>query len=112
MKNELWVIEEIVIHYGVQNSEGVYCEAPEWTHRCGARLKLVCYSTVTKEMLHSYGPFCDVVELLQWAKEHSITLDTPSAPTRGMFDREDYQTTMDRSVGVASLWDRLIGLVK
>ena len=105
MQNELWIIEEMIVHYGVQGSDGGYCECPEWSHKCGSRLRLVCYSKVTKELLHAYGPFCDVRELLQWAKEHSITLDTPSAPTRGMFDRGGYQTTMDKPVGVASLWE-------
>ena len=107
MQNELWIIEEMIVHYGVQGSDGGYCECPEWSHKCGSRLRLVCYSKVTKELLHAYGPFCDVRELLQWAKEQSIILEVPPEPKHGMFSQDDYTATIDRYAAESSFWDRL-----
>lgn len=68
LNKELWVVEEIKVHYHFINGE----ISPD--HRCGNRLRLVCYNRNTKELLHTYGPFTDAEELFQWAKEHTIQL--------------------------------------
>ncbi len=82
---ELWVVEETMVHYHF--TEGV---SPN--HKCGSRLNLVCYNRLTKELLHTYGPFTDAEELFQWAKEHGIQLgeDLPECDHNPWVTRSEF----------------------
>lgn len=100
MNKELWVIEDVLVHYHFVDGK----ISPN--HKCGPRLKLVCYNRTTKELLHSYGPFLSAEELFQWAKEHSIQLDEdlPECDHNPWITREDYDRYL---VSKSSIFKRI-----